>query len=83
MHSASARAGSLPEVLRPEPLLTWHLSRPHPLLRPPTPPHPLQRIHEPALLMERAEALGLPVETIQSYLDSFKCAGRGGVEGGA
>lgn len=31
-----------------------------------------QRIHDPALLTERAEALGLPVETIQSYLDSFK-----------
>lgn len=41
----------------------------------PTPPAPapaLQRIHDPALLTERAEALGLPVETIQSYLDSFK-----------
>ena len=39
------------------------------------PLHPapaLQRIHDPALLTERAEALGLPVETIQSYLDSFK-----------
>ncbi len=32
----------------------------------------MQRIHDPALLMERAEALGLPVETIQSYIDSFK-----------
>lgn len=31
-----------------------------------------QRVHDPALLMERAEALGLPVETIQSYIDSFK-----------
>lgn len=37
----------------------------------------LQRIHDPALLTERAEALGLPVETIQSYLDSFKCAAGG------
>ncbi|PSC74260.1 aspartate-tRNA cytoplasmic [Micractinium conductrix] len=31
-----------------------------------------QRIHDPALLTERAVALGLPVETIQSYIDSFK-----------
>lgn len=39
--------------------------------RAPVPPPP-QRIHDPALLTERAQALGLPVETIQSYLDSFK-----------
>eukprot|EP00887_Chlorella_sp_A99_P003958 scaffold11.g3958.t1 len=31
-----------------------------------------QRIHDPALLRERAEALGIPVDTIQSYIDSFK-----------
>ncbi|KAL4421624.1 hypothetical protein ABPG75_010915 [Micractinium tetrahymenae] len=31
-----------------------------------------QRIHDPALLTERAQVLGLPVETIQSYIDSFK-----------
>lgn len=32
----------------------------------------LQRIHDPELLTERALALGVPVETIQSYIDSFK-----------
>jgi hypothetical protein len=29
-------------------------------------------VHDPVLLMQRAEVLGLPVETIQSYIDSFK-----------
>ncbi|KAL3148286.1 hypothetical protein ABBQ38_013752 [Trebouxia sp. C0009 RCD-2024] len=31
-----------------------------------------QRIHEPKLLTERAKALGIPVDTIQTYIDSFK-----------
>ena len=33
---------------------------------------PLQRVHDPALLAERAVALGMAVETIQSYIDAFK-----------
>ena len=32
----------------------------------------IQRIHDPALLEERARALGLPLDTIQSYIESFK-----------
>jgi nondiscriminating aspartyl-tRNA synthetase len=31
-----------------------------------------QRIHDPDMLAERAQACGIPVETIQSYVDSFK-----------
>jgi aspartyl-tRNA synthetase len=31
-----------------------------------------QRIHEPALLAERAKAKGIAVETIQDYIDAFK-----------
>lgn len=31
-----------------------------------------QRVHDPQLLVERAEALGIPVPSIQSYVDSFK-----------
>lgn len=31
-----------------------------------------QRVHEPTLLTERAQALGIPVEGIQSYIDAFK-----------
>jgi aspartyl/asparaginyl-tRNA synthetase len=31
-----------------------------------------QRIHEPELLRERAIAKGIQIETIQSYIDSFK-----------
>lgn len=31
-----------------------------------------QRIHDPALLTQRAQEMGLPLETIQSYIDSFK-----------
>jgi aspartyl-tRNA synthetase len=31
-----------------------------------------QRIHDPALLAQRAQELGLPVDSIQSYIDSFK-----------
>jgi aspartyl-tRNA synthetase len=31
-----------------------------------------QRIHDPTLLSERAEAMGIPVESIQAYVDSFK-----------
>lgn len=31
-----------------------------------------QRVHDPALLTERAQALGIPVEGIQSYIDCFK-----------
>ncbi|DBA72743.1 TPA: hypothetical protein ACH3X2_010137 [Trebouxia sp. C0005] len=31
-----------------------------------------QRVHDPALLTERAQALGIPVEGIQSYIDAFK-----------
>ena len=44
-------------------ILTLPLWCPHP---------PAQRIHDPALLAERAVALGMQVETIQSYIDSFK-----------
>lgn len=32
----------------------------------------LQRVHDPVLLTQRAVELGLPVDTIQSYIDSFK-----------
>eukprot|EP01138_Halocafeteria_seosinensis_P003060 gb/GECG01003128.1/.p1 GENE.gb/GECG01003128.1/~~gb/GECG01003128.1/.p1 ORF type:complete len:540 (+),score=77.57 gb/GECG01003128.1/:1-1620(+) len=31
-----------------------------------------QRIHDPVLLEERARAKGIPVESIQSYVDSFR-----------
>ncbi|GLC46632.1 hypothetical protein PLESTB_001761700 [Pleodorina starrii] len=31
-----------------------------------------QRVHDPDLLVERATACGIPLETIQSYIDSFK-----------
>lgn len=31
-----------------------------------------QRIHDPAMLAERAKAKGIPVETIQDYIDAFK-----------
>eukprot|EP00877_Chromochloris_zofingiensis_P010012 jgi/Chrzof1/5264/Cz15g19140.t1 len=31
-----------------------------------------QRVHEPELLAERAEACGVPVDSIQPYVDSFK-----------
>lgn len=31
-----------------------------------------QRVHDPVLLTQRAVELGLPVDTIQSYIDSFK-----------
>ena len=31
-----------------------------------------QRIHDPALLAERAKAHGIPVETIKDYIDAFK-----------
>lgn len=31
-----------------------------------------QRIHEPVLLTERAKHFGIPVETIQDYIDAFK-----------
>lgn len=31
-----------------------------------------QRIHDPQLLLERANAHGIPVEQLQSYLDAFK-----------
>lgn len=31
-----------------------------------------QRVHSPSLLTERAKALGIPVDSIQSYIDSFK-----------
>ncbi|GIL88257.1 hypothetical protein Vretimale_14134 [Volvox reticuliferus] len=31
-----------------------------------------QRIHDPDLLVERATACGIPLDTIQSYIDSFK-----------
>jgi len=31
-----------------------------------------QRIHDPELLVERANACGVPLNTIQSYVDAFK-----------
>lgn len=31
-----------------------------------------QRIHEPDLLLQRANACGIPVQGIQSYIDAFK-----------
>lgn len=31
-----------------------------------------QRVHDPALLAERATAMGIPLQTIQAYLDAFK-----------
>ena len=31
-----------------------------------------QRIHDPAMLTERAQALGVPVEQIKDYIDAFK-----------
>ncbi len=31
-----------------------------------------QRVHDPELLTERAKAWGIPLDTIQSYIDSFK-----------
>lgn len=31
-----------------------------------------QRVHDPEMLTERAKACGVPVDTIQSYIDSFK-----------
>lgn len=31
-----------------------------------------QRIHDPKMLAEKAIALGVPVESIQSYIDAFK-----------
>ncbi|GAB4822582.1 hypothetical protein N2152v2_009628 [Parachlorella kessleri] len=31
-----------------------------------------QRVHDPELLTERAKAWGIPLETIQSYIDAFK-----------
>lgn len=31
-----------------------------------------QRVHDPAMLTERAKSLGIPVETIQDYVDAFK-----------
>ncbi|XP_064114710.1 aspartate--tRNA ligase, cytoplasmic-like [Macrobrachium nipponense] len=31
-----------------------------------------QRIHDPDFLVERANAHGIPIDTIQSYIDSFK-----------
>lgn len=32
-----------------------------------------QRIHDPALLHERAKAHGIPLDSIQAYLDAFAC----------
>ena len=32
-----------------------------------------QRIHDPALLQQRAETHGIPLDQVQSYLDAFKC----------
>ena len=31
-----------------------------------------QRVHDPAMLTERAKSMGIPVETIQDYVDAFK-----------
>ena len=31
-----------------------------------------QRIHDPALLVERCNAWGVPVESVQTYIDAFK-----------
>lgn len=31
-----------------------------------------QRIHDPVLLEQRARDLGVPVESIRAYIDSFK-----------
>lgn len=31
-----------------------------------------QRVHDPELLVERAKAWGIPLETVQSYIDAFK-----------
>jgi aspartyl-tRNA synthetase len=31
-----------------------------------------QRVHDPELLTRRAEACGVPVDTIKAYIDSFR-----------
>ena len=31
-----------------------------------------QRVHDPAMLTERAKSCGIPVETIQDYIEAFK-----------
>ena len=31
-----------------------------------------QRIHDPDLLIERAKAVGIPVDSIQAYVDAFR-----------
>ena len=31
-----------------------------------------QRVHDPAMLTERAQGLGIPVETIKDYIEAFK-----------
>lgn len=39
---------------------------------PSTAAHRVQRVHDPELLTERAKAWGIPLDTIQSYIDAFK-----------